>query len=84
MSGEGRKRRALADRERFGFQRLAGKNPREMRHGKKQRVAAIKAMVTRPGPIFADEPTPSLDDESAKVFLNLVGGSTVSRPQPRS
>ena len=72
VKGEERRRRAMADLERFGLEKLAGRYPREMSHGEQQRVAAIRAMVTRPSLILADEPTSSLDDASAKVLLDLV------------
>lgn len=69
---EERERRALADLERFGLERLAGRYPAEMSHGEQQRVAAIRAMANRPGLILADEPTSALDDESAKVLIDLM------------
>ncbi|MDG6919895.1 MAG: ABC transporter ATP-binding protein [Nitrososphaerota archaeon] len=67
-----RRDRALADLARFGLERLAGRYPREMSHGEQQRVAAIRAMANRPGLVLADEPTSSLDDESARVLIELV------------
>ncbi|MDG7026642.1 MAG: ATP-binding cassette domain-containing protein, partial [Nitrososphaerota archaeon] len=69
---EERERRALADLERFGLERLAGRYPGEMSHGEQQRVAAIRAMANRPGLILADEPTSALDDESAEVLIGLL------------
>ena len=72
VSKEERKRRALADLDRFGLGRLAGRYPGEMSHGEQQRVAAIRAMANRPGLILADEPTSALDDESAQVLIDLV------------
>ncbi|MCL5672450.1 MAG: ABC transporter ATP-binding protein [Nitrososphaerota archaeon] len=72
VSKEERERRALADLERFGLERLAGRYPAEMSHGEQQRVAAIRAMANRPGLILADEPTSALDDESAKVLIDLM------------
>ncbi len=72
VSKEERERRALADLERFGLERLAGRYPGEMSHGEQQRVAAIRAMANRPGLILADEPTSALDDESAEVLIGLL------------
>ncbi|MDE1858604.1 MAG: ABC transporter ATP-binding protein [Thaumarchaeota archaeon] len=72
VRGQERRERALADLRRFGLEKLADRYPREMSHGEQQRVAAIRALVNRPRIILADEPTSSLDDESAKVFLDLV------------
>ncbi|MDE1858225.1 MAG: ABC transporter ATP-binding protein [Thaumarchaeota archaeon] len=72
VRGDERRERALADLKRFGLERLAGRYPMEMSHGEQQRVAAVRAMVTRPSLILADEPTSSLDDDNAKVLLDLV------------
>ena len=72
VRGEERRERALADLKRFGLERLAGRYPGELSHGEQQRVAAVRAMVTRPSLILADEPTSSLDDDNAKVLLDLV------------
>lgn len=72
VKGEERRRRAMADLEHFGMQKLAGRYPRELSHGEQQRVAAVRAMVTRPSLILADEPTSSLDEESARTFLDLA------------
>ena len=72
VKGDERRERAMADLKRFGLEHLAGRYPREMSHGEQQRVAAIRATVSRPELILADEPTSSLDDESAKTFLGLV------------
>ena len=72
VKGAERRERALADLKRFGMEGLAGRLPRELSHGEQQRVAAIRAMVTRPSLVLADEPTSSLDDESAGVLLELV------------
>jgi ABC-type lipoprotein export system ATPase subunit len=72
VKGAQREERALADLKRFGLERLAGRYPKEMSHGEQQRVAAIRATVMRPSVILADEPTSSLDEESARVFLDLV------------
>ena len=34
-----------------------------------QRLAAARAVVTRPSPVLADEPTGSLDSKNAKLML---------------
>jgi ABC-type lipoprotein export system ATPase subunit len=72
VRGDERRRRACDDLRRFGLDRLADRYPGELSHGEQQRVAAIRAMVTRPGVVLADEPTSSLDDESARTLLGLM------------
>ena len=67
-----RKERALALLSQFGLEKLSARYPRQLSHGEQQRVAAVRAMVNNPRVILADEPTSSLDDESARTFLELV------------
>lgn len=49
--------------------------------GQKQRLAAARAVITRPQWILADEPTVSLDDQSAAYLIELLfsasSGATV-------
>ncbi|MCX4547416.1 ABC transporter ATP-binding protein [Streptomyces sp. NBC_01500] len=54
----------LVDRDTDAPHRLSG--------GQQQRVAVARALVTGPDVIFADEPTASLDPESAVLVLGLL------------
>jgi len=75
MKGVGsdeRREKALSYLKHFGLAELAGRYPGQMSHGEQQRIAAIRAIVNQPGLILADEPTSHLDDDNAKVFLELV------------
>jgi putative ABC transport system ATP-binding protein len=49
------------------------KYPSELSVGEKQRAAFIRAIVSSPGLLLADEPTGNLDPENSLVLLDLIG-----------
>ena len=58
--------------ERLGIQALASRRPQWLSGGERLRVALARAVLRRPRVILADEPTASLDDESAQAALHLL------------
>ncbi|MFI8437482.1 ABC transporter ATP-binding protein [Streptomyces sp. NPDC079020] len=57
---------------RVGLAGRGGDGPSTLSGGQQQRVAVARALVTEPDVIFADEPTASLDPESATLVLGLL------------
>lgn len=55
---------AILDKKRATIGRLS--------EGEAQRVSIARALVNEPKIILADEPTASLDDENAKIVVNLL------------
>ena len=56
----------------LAVQDLAGRKPSQLSGGQAQRVALARAVLLQPKVILADEPTASLDDESATAALDLL------------
>ena len=64
----GRARAALAS---VGLAGMEGRRPDAMSGGQRQRVAVARAIVGEPALVLADEPTASLDSETAARLLDL-------------
>jgi len=57
-----------------GMEKKANHLPPTLSGGEQQRVAVARAVVGEPSIILADEPTGSLDNESAQLVLDLLLG----------
>ena len=56
----------------LGVHELASRTPSQLSGGQAQRVALARAVLLQPQVILADEPTASLDDESAADAVGLL------------
>lgn len=65
-------RRATSLLERVGIAGLTNRFPREVSGGQAQRAAIARALMRNPSIILADEPTGSLDEDSADEILKLL------------
>jgi putative ABC transport system ATP-binding protein len=57
--------------ETVGLKNCLNHYPSEVSGGEQQRAAIARALVNQPKILFADEPTASLDGNSAKIVLDL-------------
>jgi putative ABC transport system ATP-binding protein len=68
----GRQKRAGELLERVGMGEISDKRPSELSGGQQQRVAVLRAIMTEPELVLADEPTANLDSQNAALLLDMM------------
>lgn len=63
----------------LGVDAFAARKPAQLSGGQAQRVALARAVLLRPRVILADEPTASLDDESAADAIALLTATAAAQ-----
>jgi putative ABC transport system ATP-binding protein len=74
-----RRRRAESLLATVGMGDLAAKRPAELSGGQQQRVAVLRAIVSEPDLVLADEPTANLDSQNASLLLDFMEDLNRSR-----
>lgn len=67
-----RRNRARALLEAVGLSGICDKRPNELSAGQQQRVAVLRAIMTEPAIVLADEPTANLDSANAALLLDMM------------
>lgn len=71
--GSGNQQKIIEDfLERCSLSALRNKYPSELSVGEKQRTAFIRAIISNPEILLADEPTGNLDPENTHILMSLI------------
>ena len=69
---EQRREKAMEALEMVGLRDHAEYRPTELSGGQQQRISIARAIITRPGIVFADEPTGNLDSRTGTEVMSLL------------
>lgn len=69
---EQRREKAMEALEMVGLRDHAEHRPTELSGGQQQRISIARAIITRPGIVFADEPTGNLDSRTSTEVMSLL------------
>lgn len=69
---ESRRKRARDLLKVVGLEEVGSKRPNELSGGQQQRVAVLRAIMTEPELVLADEPTANLDSANASLLLDMM------------
>jgi energy-coupling factor transport system ATP-binding protein len=69
-----RAQRVERELERFGLGELAGRHPRDLSSGERQRLAIASVTVMRPAAVILDEPTRGMDGLRKLALAEMVRG----------
>lgn len=58
--------------KKLGVDELLERNPEHLSGGQRQRIAIIRALITNPQLVIADEPSASLDPENSKTLAQIM------------
>lgn len=75
IAGRKRARHELVESlDRVGMADYVDRRVHSLSGGQQQRVALVRALITEPEIVLADEPTGNLDDRSAEFIVNVLMG----------